>query len=187
MYAAAVKGVRQGRGGRGFAASGILGKSEDVKMEIIQIHVDDIIPYENNPRDNDGAVDAVAASIAEFGFKVPVVVDKDNIIVAGHTRHKAAKKLGLEWVPCIKADDLTEEQVKAFRLADNKTAELASWDFAKLEEELAGLELDMEQFGFEGEYNRYYDNIDDLFTDAPEKEKTGKTAKCPHCGEVFEI
>ena len=118
-------------------------------MEIIQIHVDDIIPYENNPRDNDGAVDAVAASIAEFGFKVPVVVDKDNIIVAGHTRHKAAKKLGLEFVPCIKADDLTEEQVKAFRLADNKTAELASWDFAKLEEELAGLEMDMEQFGFE--------------------------------------
>lgn len=156
-------------------------------MEITQVHVDDLIPYENNPRDNDGAVDAVAASIREFGFKVPIVADREKVIVAGHTRLKAAKQLGIEWVPVIIADDLTEEQVKAFRLADNKTGELANWDFAKLEEELAGLELNMEQFGFEGEYNRYYDNIDDLFTDAPEKEKQAKTAKCPHCGEVFEI
>ena len=118
-------------------------------MEITQVHVDDLIPYENNPRDNDGAVDAVAASIREFGFKVPIVADREKVIVAGHTRLKAAKQLGIEWVPVIIADDLTEEQVKAFRLADNKTGELANWDFAKLEEELAGLELDMEQFGFE--------------------------------------
>ena len=84
----------------------------------------------------------------EFGFKVPIIIDTDNVIVAGHTRLKAALKLGLDKVPCIKADDLTEEQLKAFRLADNKVSELASWDFDKLEEELAELEMDMSAFGF---------------------------------------
>ena len=80
------------------------------------LNVDDLIPYENNPRKNDGAVDFVAKSIEEFGFKVQIVVDKNNIVVAGHTRLKASKKLGLEKVPVIIADDLTDEQVKAFRL-----------------------------------------------------------------------
>lgn len=117
-------------------------------MNVIDLPISEIIPYENNPRINDGAVDAVAASIREFGFKVPVIVDKNNILVAGHTRLKAAKKLGLGKVPVIRADDLTEEQIKAFRIADNKTGELAEWDFSKLEAELAGIEMDMEQFGF---------------------------------------
>lgn len=117
-------------------------------MNVIDLPISEIIPYENNPRINDGAVDAVAASIREFGFKVPVIVDKNNILVAGHTRLKAAKKLGLGKVPVIRADDLTEEQIKAFRIADNKTAELAEWDFSKLEAELADIEIDMEQFGF---------------------------------------
>lgn len=108
-----------------------------------------MIPYENNPRINDNAVDAVAASIKEFGFKVPIIVDKNNVIVAGHTRLKAAQKLGLEEVPVIVADDLTEEQIKAFRLADNKVSELADWDFSKLEAELSGLEMDMTQFNFD--------------------------------------
>lgn len=105
---------------------------------LILININDLIPYENNPRINDNAVDAVANSIKEFGFKVPIVVDKNNVIVAGHTRLKAAQKLGLEEVPVIVADDLTEEQIKAFRLADNKVSELADWDFSKLEEELNG-------------------------------------------------
>ena len=119
-------------------------------MNIIEVALSDIIPYENNPRDNAPAVDAVAASIREFGFKNPIIIDKDNVIVAGHTRALAAEKLGLEVVPCIRADDLTEEQVKAFRLADNKTAELAEWDFSKLEAELAELaDIDMSEFGFE--------------------------------------
>ena len=117
-------------------------------MKIIDLPISEIIPYENNPRSNDGAVDAVAASIREFGFKVPVIVDKNNILVAGHTRLKAAKKLGFSKVPAIRADDLTEEQIKAFRIADNKTAELAEWDFSKLEAELSEIEMDMEQFGF---------------------------------------
>ncbi len=88
-------------------------------MEIVYKKIGELKPYENNPRKNDEAVDAVAASISEFGWKVPVVIDTDNVIVAGHTRYKAAKKLGIEDIPCIVADDLSEEQVKAFRLADN--------------------------------------------------------------------
>lgn len=120
-------------------------------MNIIEKDITELRAYEKNPRHNEKAVDAVAASIREFGFKVPIVIDKDNVIAAGHTRVAAARKLGLEKVPCIVADDLTEEQIRAFRLADNKTAELAEWDEDLLAEELALLEdVDMEQFGFEG-------------------------------------
>ena len=117
-------------------------------MQIEEVNTSELIPYSNNPRNNDGAVEAVAASIKEFGFKVPIIIDKDNVIVAGHTRLKAAQKIGLEKVPCIKADDLTPEQLKAFRLADNKVSELATWDFDKLEEELEALDMDMSAFGF---------------------------------------
>ena len=121
-------------------------------MKIIDFKINELKEYSNNPRHNEAAVDKVAASIREFGFKVPIVIDKDNVIIAGHTRLKAAKSLGLETVPCIIADDLTKEQVKAFRLADNKTGEFAEWDFAKLEEELAELQdmdFDMSAFGFD--------------------------------------
>lgn len=97
-------------------------------MEIVLKGIEELIPYENNPRNNDEAVKYVAESIRQFGFKVPMVIDKDGVIVAGHTRFKAAKELGMTEVPCIIADDLTEEQVKAFRLADNKVAEIATWD-----------------------------------------------------------
>lgn len=122
-------------------------------MNIIQMGLDEIHPYEKNPRRNDQAVKNVAASIQNFGFKVPIIVDKDGIIVAGHTRYKAAKKLHLKEVPCIKADDLTDEQIKAFRLADNKVAEQAEWDFELLDEEMEGiLDIDMEAFGFEFEW-----------------------------------
>ena len=109
-----------------------------------------IRPYEKNPRRNNEAVDAVAASIREFGWQQPIVVDKDGVIIAGHTRYKAAKKLKCDTVPVVVADDLTEDQVKAYRLADNKTGELAEWDTALLDEELAELaDFDMEQFGFD--------------------------------------
>jgi len=120
------------------------------KLQVVYKKPDEIIPYKRNPRNNDGAVDAVAASIKEFGFKVPVVIDKDGTIVCGHTRVRAAKKLGLEEVPCIVADDLSEEQIKAFRLADNKTAELADWDMELLAIEMDEIfNIDLEQFGFE--------------------------------------
>lgn len=118
-------------------------------MQFNYIAVNELVDYENNPRNNDAAVEAVANSINEFGFKVPIVIDTNNVIVAGHTRKKAAIQLGLKEVPCIIADDLTDDQIKAFRLADNKTAELAEWDFEKLEAELKELELDMNLFGFE--------------------------------------
>ena len=105
-------------------------------MDIIYKKYGDLVPYENNPRKNDGAVDAVAASIKEFGWKVPVIIDKDNVVVAGHTRLKAAKQLGIEDIPCIVADDLTDDQIKAFRLADNKVSEFSTWDYDKLREEI---------------------------------------------------
>ena len=96
-------------------------------MQIEYKRIEELIPYSANPRINDDAVEAVARSINEFGFKVPIIIDKDNVIIAGHTRLKAAKYLGMNEVPVIRADDLTEEQVKAFRLADNKVAEMAEW------------------------------------------------------------
>lgn len=123
-------------------------------MNIKELSISQLHEYDNNPRNNDRAVDAVAESIREFGFKVPIVIDGDNVIVCGHTRVKAAQKLGMETVPCIIADDLTPEQIKAFRLADNKTGEFATWDFNALDKELAELSLngfDMQRFGFYGD------------------------------------
>ena len=117
-------------------------------MEIINKRLDELIPYENNPRKNDEAVEYVANSIREFGFKVPIVIDVNNVIVAGHTRYKACERLGIMEVPCIIADDLDEEKINAFRLADNKVGEIAEWDLELLDTELNGINLDMEQFGF---------------------------------------
>ena len=118
-------------------------------MQIIVKNINDLIPYENNPRNNEEAIQYVAESIKNFGFKVPIIVDKDNVIVAGHTRLKAAEKIGLKEVPCIVADDLSEDQIKAFRLADNKVSEFSEWDIDLLQEELDKINLDMEQFGFD--------------------------------------
>lgn len=118
-------------------------------MEIKMVSVADIIPYENNPRKNADAVKYVKNSIEQFGFKIPMVLDANNVIVCGHTRFLAAKKLGMKEVPCTYADDLTEEQIKAFRLADNKTAEFAEWDIEKLAIELQDLpDINMTDFGF---------------------------------------
>ena len=116
------------------------------------VPIGDVVPYEKNPRLNDQAVDAVASSIREFGFKVPIVVDSKGVVVSGHTRLKAAKTLGLDEVPVIVADDLDDTKIKAFRLADNKVAELADWDgslLIKELEELDDLNYDMGQFDFE--------------------------------------
>lgn len=109
-------------------------------LDIVYVSMNEITPYENNPRMNDGAVESVAKSIAEFGFKVPIVLDKDYIIVCGHTRYKAAKQLGLTEVPCVIAADLTPKQVKAFRLADNRVSDNSIWDNKKLLEELDDLD-----------------------------------------------
>lgn len=140
-------------------------------MQIQYFKVGDLQPYKNNPRKNDKAVDAVANSIKEFGFKVPIIIDKNNEIIAGHTRLKAAKKLGLKEVPCIIADDLTKEQVKAFRLADNKVSELAEWDFDLLNIELADIKLDMEYFGFDLTTEEKEVIEDDFEIELPEEPK----------------
>lgn len=126
-----------------------------MRMIITERKINDIIPYENNPRNNKNAIEKVAESIKQFGFKVPIIVDKGGIIVAGHTRLEAAKLLGLKKVPVIVADDLTPEQVKAFRLADNKVAEFSTWDFKKLNEELSelGSAFNFEGFGFGGVFD----------------------------------
>lgn len=154
-------------------------------MNVQEIAVSELIPYENNPRNNDAAVKAVAESIKQFGFKVPIVIDKNNIIAAGHTRLRAALLLGLDTVPCIKADDLTEDQVRAFRLADNKTAELAEWDDEKLNLELAHLsEFDMAAFGF--------DELDDIAEveesdDDPEEMAEAITEPTTQLGDIYQL
>ena len=122
-------------------------------MQIVEKKVTELKAYEKNPRKNDNAVGPVAESIKEFGFKVPIIVDKDNVIVAGHTRLRAAKKLGMKTVPCIVADDLTPDQIKAFRVADNSTAQIAEWDLSLLNDELMDLDFDMSLFGLEKEIN----------------------------------
>ena len=154
-------------------------------MNIIEKDITELRAYEKNPRHNEKAVDAVAASIREFGFKVPIVIDKDNVIAAGHTRVAAARKLGLDKVPCIVADDLTEEQIRAFRLADNKTAELAEWDEDLLAEELKMLDdIDMSEFGFDmSEYDDDKDIEEVDFEDNPEEEPTAKLGQIYQLGE----
>ena len=119
-------------------------------MEVKMVKIEDLKPYPNNPRFNDEAVEYVANSIRQFGFKVPMIIDKNNEIVAGHTRYKASLQLGLKEVPCIIADDLTEEQIKAFRLADNKVSEKSQWNYDLLDEELADIvDIDMSEFDFD--------------------------------------
>ena len=142
-------------------------------MQIIEKSITEIQPYEKNPRKNDEAVEYVANSIKEFGFKVPIVIDKDGVIVAGHTRYKAAQKLGLEKLPCIIADDLTEEQVKAFRLADNKVGEVAEWDFDLLGDELDGIfDIDMSDFGFDLGFDWHEEPAEIVEDEVPEEVET---------------
>ena len=156
--------------------------------KIVQLDINEIVPYENNPRINDEAIEKVANSIREFGFTQPIILDKENVIICGHTRRKAAILLGIKKVPCIIADWLNEQQVKALRLADNKVAELAVWNFELLDAELMALsDLDMEDFGF-GDIAGSV-NIDDLFEEAEPKEKKEKLTviKCPHCNKKITI
>lgn len=133
-------------------------------MNVQQVKIEKVKPYDKNPRKNKAAVDYVANSIKEFGFQQPIVVDKDMVVIAGHTRLKAAKKLKLKEVPVVIADNLTEEQVKAYRLADNKTAEKAEWDFDLLTDELLSLQeldFDMEQFGFDFDFSEDEEAVED--------------------------
>lgn len=121
------------------------------ELKIVYLPPGDLTPYPHNAKQHpDKQVEHIANSIREFGFRQPIVVDADNVVVIGHGRLLAAQKLGLDAVPVVRADDLTEEQIKALRLADNKTNE-SEWDFGELEAELAelALDFDMSEFGFE--------------------------------------
>lgn len=158
-------------------------------IKIIEKSIDELVPYENNARINDKAVDIVANSISEFGFKNPVIIDRDNVIVAGHTRLLACKKLGIEKVPCIVADDLTEEQIKAFRIADNSSAQVAEWDMAKLQHEIQDLNFDFYSLGLQEQLDEIANTLtsedivdDDTFINGVEKH----LLRCPVCGHINE-
>ena len=143
------------------------------EMNVVMFPIEDVIPYANNPRNNEKAVDAVANSIREFGFKKPILVDENHVIIAGHTRRLAALKLGLKEVPCVVVDDLDEAKKKAFRLADNRVSEFSAWDNDLLEEEMKKTaSTDFSQFGFDaGEVEKVV------------QEEIGvKTHRCPKCG-----
>jgi ParB-like chromosome segregation protein Spo0J len=171
-------------------------------MKIELLSIDSVKPYDNNPRINDAAVDVVAASLKEFGFRQPIVVDKDYVIIVGHTRYKAAQKLGLEKIPVHVAADMTEAQIKAYRIADNQTATLAEWNYDLLPleiQELNNMDFNLELLGFDS------DKLAELLAPAvkegltdedavPEPPKVAVTqpgdlyllggkVKCPKCGK----
>lgn len=145
-------------------------------MKVENWDISKVIPYANNPRKNDDAVTATANSIKEFGWQQPIVVDSEGVVIVGHTRLKAAKKLKLKQVPVTVADNLTEEQAKAYRLADNKTGDLAEWENDLLQQELAGISMDMIPFGFDAEAAAEEAVEDDPYTmkvDVPQYQITG--------------
>lgn len=187
-----------------------------MEQKIEYLSVSSIKPYENNPRNNTFAIDAVAKSIEKNGFRAPVLVDKDMVIIAGHTRWLAAQKLGMDKVPCIIEDDMSEEQVRAYRLADNKTAEASSWNDELLQAELSALQqqgYELTDMGFsEAELSELLGEVsdadfDDFFTEAPAQQETAQEKpaeekpaaeqpveqpkanriQCPHCGEWIEL
>lgn len=156
-------------------------------MKIINKPLSELRPYENNPRINDGAVKAVAKSIREFGFIVPIIISSVNEIIAGHTRYKAAETLNFDTVPCIVADGLSPEQIRAFRLVDNKTAELSDWDFEKLQQELGEIDFDFTEFGFED----FIEAVSEELANTTQELSTNDygddnfECECPRCGFKF--
>lgn len=152
--------------------------------EYVTLKLSDIIPYERNPRKNDVAVDDVAESIRQCGYKARIIVDENNVIIAGHTRYKALQKLGWTEVEVQRETEMTETQKRKYRLLDNKVSEKAGWDFELLDWELEGLDFEGYDFGFESYQEPDFDK---LFEDAAPKEQKKKTVKCPHCGEEFEL
>ena len=151
-------------------------------IKVIEKNIEDIIPYKNNPRINKNAIEYVAESIKEFGFKVPLVIDNQNVIVTGHTRYEASKLLGMKVLPVIIAGDLTKEEIKAFRLIDNKSSEKAFWDEEKLNYELEKIiDIDMSKYNFKSKMS--FDELGiDYDSSFIEREQTKKEIICPKCG-----
>lgn len=158
-------------------------------LEVVYLSTGALKPYERNARKHEEKdIDAIVNSIKQFGFNDPIGVwGKDNLIVEGHGRLLAAKKLGMTEVPCIRLDELSDEQRRAYALAHNKTAELSGWDWEALDLELESIEdIKMDGFGFNVSSEFDPSKLEELFEDSPEKEKKPKKIQCPHCGEWFE-
>ena len=160
-------------------------------MQIESVALNKIIPYIRNPRKNENAIEKVASSIKEFGFRQPIVVDSENVIIAGHTRFEAAKRLGLDVVPIHVADGLTEQQAKAYRIADNRVGQEAEWDFDLLKLELEELD-NPELTGFEDfEISEFLKEINfDAGTEDDQSrldQLEPKLINCPHCGKEFDL
>ena len=144
-----------------------------VEMNVIEVPIEQLIPYDNNPRRNKKAVSAMVSSIKQFGFKNPIIVDENMVIICGHTRRLAALEIGLDKVPVVIAKDMTQEQVRAFRLADNRVASFAVWDEDKLKEEISGIsDIDLGDMGFK----------QDAIREAIEQKSPVKIHRCPKCG-----
>lgn len=159
-------------------------------LKIVYLPVGELKPYKRNARKHEDAdIQTIVNSIKQFGFRDPIGIwGEQNIIVEGHGRLLAAQRLGMAEVPCIRLDDMTDEQRRAYALAHNKTAEMSDWDFEALKAELEDIPgIDMTDFGFETMVDFDEAALDDMFADAPEKEKEPKRVQCPHCGEWFEI
>lgn len=160
------------------------------ELNITQVRISQIIPYENNPRDNEKAVEYVMESITNFGFKVPIILDENNVIICGHARHKAAQRLNMELIPCIIATDLTQEQIRAFRIADNKVSEKSKWDEVLLKEEIQALEalnFDVLSIGFDDwEIEQMLnpvtlEGLEDFFVTKDAEQSSKKKIMCPFC------
>lgn len=154
-------------------------------MKIINIDIDRIIPYEKNPRRNDDAVDAVAESIRQCGYRAKIIVDENMVVLAGHTRLKALKKLGMQMCEVQVEDDLSDEQKRKYRLLDNKASENAKWDFELLAGELDGLDFGDFDFGFELPDTNALDL--DGEGENQETDPDIQVCHCPKCGFVFEV
>lgn len=179
--------------------------SEQIRFvkNIVLKNPNSLTMYENNARINDHVVPALMNSIKRFGFNQPVVIDGKDVIVCGHTRVKAAIRLGMMMVPCVYTEGLTQKEIDAYRLADNKIAEQALWDYEKLEKELEmiGVSINMEEFGFvettAPNVNEFFEqkaggkesgNPTETSEEDPENEpRKPFCVKCPHCGEMFEV
>lgn len=131
-------------------------------MEIVYLKLSEITPYQNNPRKNENAVVECMESIKRYGFNQSLVLDKNKVIIVGHTRYKASQRLGLESIPCVIADHLTDAQIKEYRLVDNKVGEKAKWDETKLAVELSAIDFDMSLFGFEQSIKDAEDIVADI-------------------------
>lgn len=168
------------------------------EWDVEWVEIERLTPYARNPRKNEQTVEALKNSIQEFGFLVPLMVDKDYVLVTGHTRVKAALLLGWTHLPVVKADDLTKKEVDAFRLIDNKISEISEWDFDMLADQLEELRTEfdkpMEAFGFKEYMDAPVDDLFDPDNQAKPKgegdgEKKPKIVKgiCPCCGQEFEV